>query len=62
MNGYPLPPLFNMRMDQPEESKANATYYGEDMNWQILGGEDDEIQPALYTLTAYQQVFNALGI
>ena len=35
MDGFPLPPLNDMVGADHDAAKANATYYGQDMNWMI---------------------------
>ena len=50
MDGFPLPPLFDMVGHSQAAARANATYYGEDMKWMIWHGESDPIFPIDLTL------------
>ena len=50
MDGFPLPPLFDMVGHSQSAARANATYYGTDMKWMIWHGESDPIFPVDLTL------------
>ena len=62
MDGYPLPPLTHMPGADHDAAKANATYYGDDMNWMIWWGADDPIFPASYSLQAWEGILDVLGV
>lgn len=61
MDGFPLPPLFDMPGHDPSAAKANATYYGSDMRWMIWHGSKDPIFPCNYTLTYWDDILGVLG-
>merc|ERR1711998_88190 len=62
MDGYPIPPLCDMPGHSQAESRANATYYGTDMKWMIFHGTADPIFPVGITMTAWRNIFDALGV
>ena len=45
MDGFPLPPLVDMRGGSRAAARKNASYYGADMRWMIWHGEADPIFP-----------------
>lgn len=61
MDGYPIPPLCDMPGHSQAEARANATYYGTDMNWMIYHGDADPIFPVGETMPAWRSIFDALG-
>jgi predicted esterase len=61
MDGFPLPPLFDMPGHAPAEAKKNATYYGSDMKWMIWHGEDDPIFPCNFTVGYWNNILKTLG-
>eukprot|EP00966_Prymnesium_polylepis_P118288 2734937-Prymnesium_polylepis.1 len=61
MDGFPLPPLFDMVGSSQAAARANATYYGDDMNWFIWHGESDPIFPIDQTLNTWNGMLDALG-
>lgn len=62
MDGFPLPPLVDMPGADPTEAKANATYYGTDMNWMIYHGTWDTIFPCNQTITEWREIMEVLGV
>jgi len=56
MDGFPLPPLFDWH------DGSAASYAGRDMSWMIWHGEADPIFPCQLTLSAWEHVFDALGV
>lgn len=62
MDGFPLPPLFDMPGNDPAEAKKNATYYGQDMAWMIYWGAIDPIFPADFSLSTWNAIFDVLGV
>jgi len=62
MDGFPLPPLFDMVGRPQSAARANATYYGSDMKWMIWHGEADTIFPIDLTLNTWNGIFDALGV
>jgi len=60
MDGFPLPPLFDMVGKDPTAAKQNATYYGPDMRWMIYHGEADPIFPCTLTIDTWNGIFAAL--
>jgi len=61
MDGFPLPPTFDMAGHSRAAARANATYYGEDMRWMIWHGEADPIFPVDLTLNTWNAIHTALG-
>lgn len=62
MDGFPLPPLCDMPGQESHAAKKNATYYGTDMKWMIYHGAADQIFPVNETLTAWNGIFEVLGV
>ena len=64
MDGFPLPPLCDMGKSgaDPAAARANATYYGADMNFMLWHGEADSIFPLSFTESSYAGIFEALGV
>ena len=62
MDGYPLPPLIDMPHGDAEAAKANATYFGDDMNFMIYHGTYDMIFPCNDTINTYNAIFDILGV
>ena len=52
LSGYPIPPLLGMNEKNKDPFK-NASYYGDDMNWMIWIGQDDDVFPPQGTMDAY---------
>jgi len=61
-DGYPLPPLPDMKGAQPAAAKKNATYYGDDMRWMLYWGGLDPIFPSNFSLNGYHEIFHALEV
>lgn len=61
MDGFPLPPLFDMVCKDPAAAKKNATYYGPDMRWMIWHGEADPIFPVGLTIKTWNGILGVLG-
>ena len=62
MDGFPLPPLFDMVGRSQPAARANASYYGTDMRWMIWHGEADPIFPVDLTLNTWHGILDALGV
>ena len=61
MDGFPLPPLFDMPAGSPSAAKKNASYYGADMKWMIWHGEADPIFPCNLTMSTWDSILHVLG-
>jgi len=61
MDGFPLPPLFNMPGHDPAAAKRNASYFGADMRWMIWHGASDYIFPQQVTIDTWNGIFDVLG-
>lgn len=62
MDGFPLPPLFDMPGHDPRDAKKNATYYGTDMRWFIWHGDDDYIFPVNLTMNTWHAILDVLEV
>jgi len=62
MDGFPIPPLCDMPGASQSQARANASYFGSDMNWMIYHGQSDPIFPATTTMDAWHGIFDALGV
>merc|ERR1719230_965271 len=62
MDGFPLPPLFDMVGHSQVEARKNATYYGNDMRWMIWHGSADGVFPMNFTISTWRGIFDALGV
>jgi len=62
MDGFPLPPLFDMVGHSRVEARRNATYYGDDMRWMIWHGTADGVFPVNSTINTWNGIFDALGV
>jgi len=61
MDGFPLPPLFDMPGHSTAEARRNATYYGQDMRWMIWWGQADPIFPYPFSTDYWQSILSVLG-
>jgi len=62
MDGFPLPPLFDMVGRSEPEARKNASYYGDDMRFMIYHGASDTIFPVNFTINTWNGVFDSLGV
>jgi predicted esterase len=62
MDGFPLPPLFDMVGHTQAEARRNATYFGTDMRWMIWHGTADQVFPVNLTINTWRGIFDALGV
>lgn len=62
MDGFPLPPLFDMPGHDPAAAKRNASYYGTDMRWMLWWGALDPIFPVDVSLRTWNGIFDVLGV
>merc|ERR1712151_47665 len=62
MDGFPLPPLFDMIGHSRADARRNATYYGNDMRWMIWHGTADAVFPVNFTINPWNGIFDALGV
>jgi len=51
MDGFPLPPLFDLPGHPRAAAEKNLTYYGDDMAWMIWHGDADPIFPVNLTMS-----------
>jgi predicted esterase len=62
MDGFPLPPLFDLPGHSRAAAEKNLTYYGDDMAWMIWHGDADPIFPVKLTMSTYAAIFDLLGV
>jgi predicted esterase len=62
MDGFPLPPLFDMVGHSQSDARKNASYYGTDMRFMIWHGTADGVFPVNFTINTWNGIFDALGV
>lgn len=62
MDGFPLPPLFDMVGHSQADARRNASYYGNNMRWMIWHGSADGVFPVNLTISTWNGIFDALDI
>ena len=59
--GTPLPPIANFPTKTTAEAQAAATYFGTDMRWMLMYGQNDGIFEAAASKTLYTNLLTKLG-